>query len=238
MSIGTGGAVSTGGAGGTTVSTCGLSGLLSYFPFDDDTSDHVSGRVSTAINTPFGPGLRGQALQFSGAGSGLLVGTSGLLSGARTLCAWVRPERTTGLGQPVFVGGTVNIGDFFSLQSSTPQGDCASAAFEGEPFIDHWGTACYTGGPLAPDGAWSSVCYGYDGGDVLTFSVNSQSFQIPGMLYDFEFSSITIGSSLIGGTTTQAFFNGAIDEVTIWDHSLAPDEIAALWNLGQGCRAL
>lgn len=58
-----------------------------------------------------------------------------------------------------------------------------------------------------------------------------------GSFYDYDFSTLTIGSSTIGGTTTQALFTGAIDEVTIWDHALAPDEIVALWNDGHACFA-
>src|SRR6185503_11328778 len=102
------------------------------------------------------------AYSFDGFSSQMHVtGGIDVLLGARTLCAWIKPESVTGPGQPVFAAGDVQQGDLFALTSSTPgaaQASCMGGR-EGEPFLDHWGTCVHGTGLLARNGEWSFVCY-------------------------------------------------------------------------------
>jgi hypothetical protein len=219
---------------------CGLTGLVAYFPLDGDTRDRSGqGHDAMADGLTVVPGAFDVGYAFDGTRSSMRLTGSGRLTGARTLCAWLKPTSTSGLGQPVFVGGVRVQGDFFSVQSSTPNtpgGSCMAAVREGEPFVDHWGTACFLGGAMvAPNDTWSLVCYAFDGARTQRFFLNGLIEDTQGTNYDYPFSTLTIGSSSIGGTTTQAAFRGVIDEVTIWDRALDPAELRALWNDGRSC---
>jgi hypothetical protein len=216
-----------------------VSGLLAYFPFDDDTVDHTgNGHDITASAVSVTSGKFGNAYHFDGVSSTMQLGGQGMLEGARTLCAWIKPVSVTGAGQPIFAGGSANVGDFFSIQSSTPasSGDCGRAPAEGEPFLDHWGYACILGDSLhVPNGAWSLLCYANDGAGTERFFVNGTVVETMGMNYGFGLSTVTIGSTTLDGSTSQAHFHGAIDEVTIWDHALTAAELATLWSDSVSC---
>jgi Concanavalin A-like lectin/glucanases superfamily len=80
-------------------------GLLGYWPLDEgagDTAGDVSGNnpPATLIKADWTKGVRGNALEISGAGSFLEYGASPKLNFANqapfTICAWVRTERRDG----------------------------------------------------------------------------------------------------------------------------------------------
>jgi hypothetical protein len=219
---------------------CGLSGLLAHYPFDGDTRDTSgNGRDLVAGSVSATTGAFAGAYAFDGSKSTMKATGSGMLMGARTLCAWLDPSTTTGLGQPVFAGGATGRGDMYAIQSSTPAppgGTCMTAAVEGEPFVDNWGTACELGVGLAvANNAWSLVCYVYDGAGTQRMFVNGTANATMGAVYDYAFSTLTVGSNAIGGTTTQAAFRGLVDEVTVWSRALTTAELGKLWNGGRSC---
>ena len=243
---GAGGATGTGGAPGAdgavqsgTGVYCGLSGLVAHYPFDGDTKDSSGGGhdiVATSVTTT--TGLFGGAYAFDGSSSQMRVTGSADSLGARTLCAWVKPESEAGAAQPVFAGGDVGAGDFFSLTSSTPLAANTSCmgAQEGEPFLDHWNTGCVSGtGLIAHNGVWSLGCYAFDGIGSERFFVNGDSHDEPGENFPYPVSTLSVGSSNLGGTTTRWAFRGAIDEVTVWGRGLSSSELSSLWNGGLGC---
>jgi hypothetical protein len=229
---------------------CAMNGLIAHYTFDTDTTDS-SGNGHDIVATAVTPttGILGGAYLLDGFSSLMQVtGGTDSLDGDRTLCAWVHPQSVTGFAQPVFVGGEVGNGDFFSLTSSTPSAANTSCmgSTEGEPFLDHGGGCVYYGlyGPttrIAANGVWSLVCYvfqlgdGYYSGDVEDFFVNGTSEGISGENYSYPVSTLTIGSSTLGGTSTRSAFRGAIDDVTIWGRALSSDELGSLWNGGLGC---
>ena len=217
---------------------CALGGLLAYYPLDADLLDHSgNGHAATAVSVTATTGKLGGAYQWNGVASVMRVSGSFALSGARTYCAWVEPSTTTGLGQPVFVGGTAGAGNLLAIQSSTPGGSCTAAAAD-RLFLDHWGQACgATQTTKAAAGSWSFVCFAYDGSTSTTHFANgaTESVQVPHYSYDLQ--TVTIGSNTIGGTTVQAAFKGAIDEVTIWSRALPVADMNRLYASGKGCRA-
>jgi hypothetical protein len=148
----------------------------------------------------------------------------------------VEPGLASALGQPVFVGGNPNQGDFFSIQSTDGKGGTCPEAPSGAPFVDHWGTACVVPTNLVvPTLSWSLICFANDGASTQTFFVNGTSVSVAGSNYDYPLDTIMVGTNEIIGTTTNATFYGTIDEVTIWEHALLPSELATLWNAGFGC---
>jgi hypothetical protein len=250
---GAGGAAGHGGVAGAAgppgPPACALLGpLIAHYTFDTDTTDS-SGNGHDIVATGVTPttGILGGAYLLDGSSSLMQVtGGTDSLDGDRTLCAWVHPQSVTGYAQPLFVGGQVGNGDFFSLTSSTPTAanmGCMGST-EGEPFLDHAGGCAYGlyGPPLtAANGVWSLVCYvfqlgdGYYYGDVEDFFVNGKSGGTAGENFSYPVSTLTIGSSTLGGTSTGSAFRGAIDDVTIWGRALSSQELSSLWNGGLGC---
>jgi concanavalin A-like lectin/glucanase superfamily protein len=214
--------------------TCGLGGLVAYFPFDGDTLDHATDthHDATASHVAATPGRFRGGYAFDGATSTMQLTGATMLSGARTLCAWVNAKDVSTFGNPVFTGGVPNAGDFFSLEGANPSNPCGQP---GEPFIDHWGTACMKSGMPVASERWSLVCYASDGAGTVRFYKDGMTRGMAGRLFDYAISTLTIGSSTIGGSTTHASLLGAIDEVTIWDHALGIDELDRLWQGGRSC---
>jgi hypothetical protein len=217
---------------GACVASCGVGGIVAYYPFDGDTMDH-SGRghdVGASDVTPT-DGVLGGAYAFDGQSPEMWVTGEGELA-ARTLCAWVQRGEDAGFGLPVFTGGSPGRGDFFSL-------DAGPSICPGDPertlFVDHWGVTCYSGVTAVPLDRWSLVCFGSDNAGLATFFVDGNREVAAGETYTYALATLTIGSNAIGGSTTAPAFAGAIDEVTIWDHALDAVELAALWNDGHGC---
>jgi hypothetical protein len=56
-----------------------------------------------------------------------------------------------------------------------------------------------------------------------------------GSQYSYPLSAITVGSDLIGSSTTQLLFKGQLDEVSIWSGALSATDMTALYNGGSGC---
>lgn len=220
------------------VCVCALGGLLAYYPLDADLLDHSgNGHAATASGVTATTGKLGGAYELNGVASVMRASGSVALSGARTYCAWVEPSMTTGLGQPVFVGGTAGAGDLLAIQSSTPGGTCTAASAD-RLFLDHWGTACGAAqSTKAPAGAWSFVCFAYDGSTSTMHFANGATESVSVPAYSYDLQTVTIGSNTIGGSTVQAAFKGAIDEVSIWSRALPVADMNRLYASGKGCRA-
>jgi hypothetical protein len=224
-------------AAGSCAGACSVRGLAAYYPLDGDTLDRSGHRRDlAAVGTTSTSGAFDRALSFDGMRSSLRATGSGRLSGARTLCAWVRPTARTGLAQPLFTGGASTRGDFFAIQSSTPMAGCSSAT-AGQPVVDHWGSPCIVPASVSvpAEGPFTFVCYSFDGDRMHRFVVDGMTREVVGALFDYDFDTLTIGSSTIGGTTTQPFYAGAIDEVSIWDRALDAEELSAIYDEGRGC---
>jgi hypothetical protein len=233
--------VSTSSSSSSGSPTCGpVAGLLAYYPLDTDTLDHSgNGNDALGVDLMPVPGKVGFARAFDGTSSSLHATGAAALNGARTLCAWVAPNQRAGLGQPVFSGGVTDNGDFFSVSASSPSGGTCPAAPGDVPFIDHWGSPCYEVPAFVVNaGTWHLVCYLFDGSGEVTFYVDGNVATLPGAEYDYPLATLYLGSTGIGGTTTQPSLLGSLDEVTVWTRALDASDLAALWNGSVGCAAL
>jgi hypothetical protein len=217
---------------------CAFAGLQAYFPFDGDYADHSgNGASASATGTTFTSGgpLGGKALYFS-TNSFVTLSGSHIFVGARTLCAWIKPFQAAGLALPVFTGGVPMLGDFFSIQPSTPPNPVCGPA--GAPFVDDWGSGngCRTAAEDVKTGAWSFLCFAYDGAQSIEIGVNGGSATVTQVLQTWGESSIDIGSNEIGGTSSVQSFVGEIGEVSIWNVQLAVAQVQALYRGGSGCK--
>jgi len=211
--------------------------LVAYFPLDVDTLDHSGhGNDATATNLTSTQGVVNGAKHFDGATSKLHVSAgAATLSGARTLCAWMKSDATQGAGQPVFWGGASGSGDFYAVFSNAPSNTTCSKTVPNALYVDHWSTDCIEASlpPVMPM-KWTFACWAYDGG-AIKMSVDGNENKAPGSLYDYPLTTLFIGSTLGSGTTTNGSFAGDLDEVSVWSKALQQSEVQSLWNGGAGC---
>ncbi|MBV9867847.1 MAG: hypothetical protein JO316_21040 [Abitibacteriaceae bacterium] len=151
-----------------------------------------------------------------------------MLSGSRTIEAWVNPNAFSGYGLPIVTGGTSGSGDFFGIS-----GDAGSAAVGlYKLYVDHWYFAAYNSNIRVTPGAWNHVAMTYDGGTVRFYVNGVAGSAVGGQLYDYALSTCRVGSNSIGGTTTQSSFSGQIGAVSIYNRVLSASEIQAIYNAG------
>ncbi len=219
--------------------TCAVStsGLLAYYPLDNDTKDH-SGNGNDALgkNLVQTQGMLGNAMAFDGSTSVLQVASgAAVLNGPRTLCAWMQVKPTTGLAQPVFSAGLPPNMDFYSLSSMAPTGACPAPPMT--PFVEHFGSACvFEAGPPIMQGPWQLVCYAFDGARMSFVSDGFFAPPVPAVVGNYPLTTLFIGSDVPGNSkTTTPTFTGILDEVSVWSVFLSPNDVQALWNNGKGC---
>jgi hypothetical protein len=214
-------------------------GPLVYYAFEGNAKDGSgngnNGIATSGTDVTYGPGKLGQGVTILSGGEGVAVTGSTSLSGPKTLCAWINPQTgTTGQAMPLFVAGAGGAVDYYDVEpaGSASAGGCTVVA-DGL-FMDNG--ACSSTALTVTPGAWSFVCFSYSGSST-TFFANANMQNVSGGQYDpYLLSQITIGSNLMGGSTTQGLFKGQVDEVSIWSGSLSATDVAALYNQGNGCR--
>jgi hypothetical protein len=235
---------------------CGFPGLVAYYRFEQNLDDESgngnnASNVSADVDVAYTPkGRFGAALDLSNGAAISLVNAaqaSSLLSGLgdpRTFCAWIQPPSSPppsvppATGLPLFTAGESPTADNFGI-TTVPIAGCDAGA--SQLYVDHWhGTTCFYDDDVAPASAWDFVCLSETALGV-TFFVNGKTYAeaspYPGYeLYPWAIGSIHLGSNpFAASTTTGASFGGRMDEVTIWEASLTPDELSTLYNDGAGC---
>jgi len=213
-------------------------GLLVYYPFEgnaDRSGNANNGTATTGKDVSYGPGKIGQGVTILSGGHGVAVTGTTMLGTAKTLCAWVNPASgTSGGGLPVFAGGPSGAADLYDVASAAPADNCNAHPAD-SLFVDNWGTAgCYSSTLPAVPGSWTFVCF-EENGAITTFFANGTSSTLMGSQYSYPLSAITVGSDLIGSSTTQLLFKGQLDEVSIWSGALSATDMTALYNGGSGC---
>jgi hypothetical protein len=214
-------------------------GPLVYYRFEGNAADSSgngnNGIATSGTDVTYGTAKVGQGVTILSGGQGVKVTGSKSLSGAKTLCAWINPATgTTGQAMPLFVAGASGAVDYYDVEpsGSATAGGCSVSA--NSLFMDNG--ACSSTALTASPGSWTFVCFAY-GGSSTTFFANGSTQTVAGGQYDpYALSQMTIGSNLIGGSTTQALFKGQLDEVSIWSGALSAMDMDALYNQGKGCR--
>jgi hypothetical protein len=213
-------------------------GLLVYYPFEGNPTDLSgngnSGTATTGTDVSYGPGKVGQGVTILSGGRGIKVMGSTSVRGAKTLCAWTNPAiGATGQAMPVFVAGAGGAVDYYDVEpaGSPTAGGCTVSA--NSLFMDN-GACSPTALKVSP-ASWTFICFAYNGTSTTFFADGSVQTVSGGQYDPYALSQITIGSNLIGGSTTQALFKGQFDEVSIWSGALSATDMNALYNQGSGC---
>jgi hypothetical protein len=209
-----------------------LSGLVAHWKFDGDTRDAsplgnhaqpVKGEVYTADRQ----GRPGRALLFDGQGDYLNVGTgNGLDPAYLTVSAWVHPVESKRM---VIVGKTNHTMDLDASYALSlelfqypimPRGHikrnsmCASHT---EPER--------VNGKAFPLQRWTHVALTWDGADFKVYIDGTLSASAPATPGGIDLCSK--GTFRIGSwwTADPMYFNGAMDEVRVYNRALGPEEI-------------
>ena len=193
-------------------------GLVAYYPFDGDATDHSgNGNHGTNNGASFVTGISGQAVS--------LDGTNDYVSSPVNINPDIMPQMTVTLwAQADAVTGTVfshdNGGYDRTIDIDNRGGGTGWSAFSG------------SGGVLGYHpvtvGEWVFIAavYDQDAGTVKLY-VNDSMYEETGSLGS-GWDAVNIGSSPSFG----AYFPGTIDEVRIYSYALSSGEISALYGGG------
>jgi len=213
--------------------------LLVYYPFEgslaDESGNGNNGVATVGTDITYTTGKLGQGVSISMGGHGVKATGTTQVNGPKTLCAWINPAAAaSGQAMPVFVGGAGSTVDYYDVEPavSPSAGSCTVTA--NTLFMDNG--ACSTSALAVTPGAWNFVCYAYAGSST-TFFVNGGTHVASGAQYDpYTLAQIAIGSNLLGGSTTEALFDGSMDEVSVWSGALSVSDMTGIYNGGSGCR--
>jgi len=190
--------------------------LLLYLPFEDDTKDSskLGNHGELVGNADFVEGKIGQALEF-GEVSEVKCPYIELNERSFTICMWVRPVLAGGAEQCVF---------------SQMQANATNTSMHFRIYTNATVRMGYYSNDLDAPGAaiadeWQHICYWHDvdDSDRRIYINGEQVANDAGAPYLGAAGDTMIGS---WGTTGQKF-NGAIDEVQIWNRALDEDDILA-----------
>lgn len=198
-------------------------GLAAYWPLDGNTTNWVAnttadisgnGNTGTLENMSIGKSLVagkfGQALQFDGSSTDFrIASTTSLADSIITVSAWVKSQ-STGFEQVIYEASTYSL-EFYSggqIGLSSYGGITATPQTTGTYF-----------------GAWHHVVYTADGTNLNIY--------VDGVLVKSAAGTVTnpYGGKAVGSSSSR-YFNGAIDDVRVYNRALSAQEIMALYNAG------
>ena len=205
------------------------SGLIAWWPGNGNANDLVGNCNGTLVGgVTFAPGKVGQAFSFDGATGYVQIGGSYNLSGSRTIEGWVFPSTNSGDGTPIFVGGASGAGDMFGIAGTS--GNCNVGQYN--LYVDHWGYSCVNGAVAVAPNTWNHVAMTFDGTNILFYVNGVAGPGVPQTLYNYNLNTATIGGNVIGGSTTQPYYSGLMDGLSIYNRALSAGEIAAIYAAG------
>jgi chitodextrinase len=211
----------------TAVTTAAASTLVASYSFDENTGSTVTdssgngntGTISGATWTA--SGRFGPALVFNGTNAKVTIpdATSLHLSTGMTLEAWVKPSAQNFIWSDAIYKGD----DKYYLEGTSPSGPPAGAATTAGGHVTALGSSSL------PLNAWSFITATYDGTAIRLY--------VNGSLASTAAASGAIQSSTnplqIGGNSLYSqYFQGAIDEVRVYNAPLTANQIQADMAIG------
>lgn len=215
-------------------------GLIEYWKLDGN-SNGIFGYNGTDTNITYSA-ANGKLIQgagCNGSSSNIDVGTTSTFSFIQntaifTISFWAKTNNYT-LAQQRIIGNTVTSSEkgFYILQSST--GNITLQVFIGDSnpntLVNYTGTSYFT------DNNWRFVTV------VCNKTANSVQWYRDGVSFGSSgtVGTTTTGSSnrtlkigVINGAALANYYNGALDEVGIWNRALSADEVKDLYLNGNG----
>ena len=191
--------------------------LLLYLPFNGDTDDFsVNGNNGELVgNADFGEGQHGEALEFSAAGE-VKAPYIPLNDRSFTMCMWVKPELAGEDQQCVFSqkdNNVTNTSLHYRIYTS------------GQVRMGFYSNDLDAGGAVKA-GEWAHLCFWLDvEGKSRKIYINGKQVAEDAGKSGIEYKG-TKGDTMIGSWSTSGQkFNGAIDEVQVWNRPLTEKEI-------------
>jgi hypothetical protein len=197
----------------------GPSGLVAHWPFDADLSSTTGSHHGTAAGNAAITGAPGQtilgggALSLDGAGDYVNVGDIPL-PGDLAVAAWTFPLNIdAGSDSKAVVVGDSDGDDFIRIQAADVR-----ARFNGS-------TTSLTTNPDFVNGSWQHMALVRSGASITVYR-NGQVVATGSSAQPFTPEFI--------GRKGGDYFGGLLDDVSVWDRALDPDEVAFLYGGGLG----
>ena len=205
-------------------------GLVSWWAAEGNALDLAGTNNGTLQGAAtFAPGLDGQAFNFDPANGTVVVPDSPSLrlTNQLTIEAWIKARSLSGSGGYVIVsklgGAGGNNGYQFNLVGNTIQGLFNSPG-------QAWPSASLFSGPIITPGVWYHVAYTYDQ-SAMKLYCNGQPVATNVIGAKAIATSIS-NLHISGDDNSHSYFDGLIDEPTVYNRALSADEIAAIYNAG------
>jgi hypothetical protein len=206
-------------------------GLVSWWPAEGNANDVFGTNNGTLVGgVGFTNGEVGEAFSFDGATGSVVVPDSASLrlTNGLTIEAWIN-TRTTNVDQNIVSkvgnpGGLGLAGYSFDLHNNELTGAFNSAV--GQPWPLYF---VQTAIPIVP-GTWNHVAWTYGQSEAILY-FNGQpvaSNFLRGVLIAVTTNNVRIG----GDDGNQAYFNGQIDEASIYNTALSAAQIQAIYSAG------
>ena len=211
-------------------------GLVAQWHFDEGTGDHVGDRSGNGnhgtlnvgggdnVNGKWVEGVRGKALEFDGVDDYVVVNDDNTLdlSDEFTIHSWIRSSDTTNSGGKVrrvlTKGGNDGSRNWQIIAGATDSQFSYDSTGSGSQ------TNLYSGVKLT-DGSWHLVSVTRNNADLTTIYIDGISKNSATISTDFTSTyEIYIGRL---ADSDSGYFNGRIDEVSIYDQALSAKEISA-----------
>jgi hypothetical protein len=209
----------------TATTMAGTSGLVAAYSFGEGAGSIVTdasgnGNAGTIVNAVWTTGKYGSALYFNGTNAGVMINdaVSLHLTTAMTLEAWVNPSAVNSGWMDVIYKGNDN----YFLEATSPSGGVPGGGGT------LGGAGVVTFGAFAlPANTWSHLATTYDGATLRLYvnGVQVSSLAQTGNILTSA-NPLQIGGDSIFGQ----YFQGAIDEVRIYNLALTQAQIQADMN--------
>lgn len=223
------------------------SGLILYLPFNGNANDAsgngLNGTVNGATLTQDKDGNSNSAYQFDAADEDFInVPENVLLRPDKvSVSAWFKAA-SDNIIYPIVYKGTVfdttayqyslqfleeQNNDVVFLSQIRTDSDCGDWINDGEPYVEEIAPITY--------GTWHHLASTYDGTDFITYLdgtlIATTSAASPQDIFDCPGGGLNVGAvpTVLGETTLVTwFFDGAIDEVRVYNRELTGAEVAIL----------
>lgn len=213
---------------GTAISQTSITnGLVAYYPFNGNANDEsghdLNGTVSNAFLIPDRYGIPNSAYGFNGSNCAILFASAPLTNVDNwTVCAWMAPAALPQAGTALTVGvdngGVGSCGYWLSIQDiGNGPGSGLIGGFPQVGPID-------SGYVFPTPGRWYHAVMLRDSG-TTKFYVNG--IQTTGT--DTR-NPLPPTAFVIGSATGQRFFNGALDDIRIYNRALSSNEVQQLYQ--------
>jgi hypothetical protein len=196
-----------------------LNGLVSYWSFNDGTSDEVSNNTGVVVNATKSSGLVRDAYTFDGVADYIVANDSANLdiNGSITISAWVNPSSST-------AGYVVSKYTSYMIHWT-------SNTLQGGIWIGGTWTVLATSSTV-PTNTWTHVTFTYNKSNAYIYIngvLNASGTNTNSI--DMTNHKLFIGAR--NATNRDRDFNGTIDEIGIWNRALTPTEAKSLYDYGR-----